>query len=261
MPVTIGGTNIPGDAARLFPWQVVHYIVRGGPNDPTIQTNSPPTQGGWLSANIIGSTSIQNTVTLPPIPGTQSPPNVPLPRTQIVAAGGSTTNGASYAAPTLTNATGALAGGVYLGTIPQGSWIESAEMYLYTAFGSTAANIIAAGIFYAPADTAPVANAPGFQPATLYALGALSQAAATTIGAANTLYSTEAATGSIGRTLFSASSVQVGPGNGNSGSLPAALASLSDIDLYFVVAMSNAATGTLNAGCASVRIKFTGLEG
>ena len=58
-------TNTPGKSARLFAWQMSHYIVRGGPNDPVLPaTGGPPvTTGGVFSYNSV--------LTVPPTPGAQ----------------------------------------------------------------------------------------------------------------------------------------------------------------------------------------------
>ena len=230
MPVTIGGTNVPGDSARLFQWQMVHYLVHGGPNDPVIQSASPPTQAspGYLGWGTV--------VTLPPLPGTQTPPAVPLPRVQQI--------GSTGTVSTTTLSTNN--GGIYIGTIPQGSWIESVEVYSYIAFaGGTS---LFGGVFYAPADTQGAA--PGFQPATLYSLAYL-----IAFMAGSTLYSTET---SAGTTAFTTASIQKGPGTGTAGA--AQLASLGDIDLYYVVG-NTSGQSTLTNGSVAVRVKFTGLEG
>lgn len=228
MPVTIGGTNIVGDSARLFQWQMVHYLVHGGPNDPVIQSASPPTntagQGGYLAWN--------TSVVLPPVPGTQTPPAVPLPRVQSIISAGT-------AGATMANNTG----GVYIGTLPQGSWLESIEAYLYTAF-TGATNF---GVYYAPAGSFSAANSPGFQPQTVFQLVSFTGA-----GTANTIYSTDAID-AANKTAWTAAP-GVGPGNATAASA-GQLASLGDIDLYFLV------TTTASAGTAAVRVKFTGLEG
>lgn len=231
MPVTIGGTNVPGDSARLFQWQMVHYLVHGGPNDPVIQSSSPPVQAtpGYLGWNTV--------VTLPPIPGTQTPPAVPLPRVQQIGSTGTVGGTATLSSNN---------GGIYIGTIPQGSWIESVEVFSYIPFaGGTS---LAGGVFYAPADTQGAA--PGFQPATLFSLAYLIAFMGT-----NTLYSTET---SVGATAFTTVSVQKGPGTGTAGA--GQLASLGDIDLYYVVA-NTAGQASLTNGSVAVRVKFTGLEG
>lgn len=264
-------TGFAGSNFRLYPWQTKHYIVRGGPFDPVIQTSGAAGSltGGYLQ--------VATSITLPPVPGTQTPPAVPLPRVQSQI---STTG-------VLTAATGTLAtnnGGVYIGTIPGGAWIESVEMFCYTALsGGTATSV---GIFYTPSENQGAA--PGFQPATLYAL------AVQTSPAANTLYSTRYVGATLNNATFTSAPLvtqfgggwQVGPGLGPSGltwpainvttlaadgppggegfgglTQGAAQAPPGDIDLYFVNFLI-AGGGTANtAGNFQVKVEFTGLAG
>ena len=44
-------TNFAGSVFRLYPWQAKHYLVRGGPNDPVIQTGGTQgaLTGGYLN--------------------------------------------------------------------------------------------------------------------------------------------------------------------------------------------------------------------
>lgn len=225
-------TNVVGNQARLFQWHMVHYLVHGGPNDPVSQTNSPPTSGGYLSWNTL--------VGIPPLEGPLTPPQQQVPRQQSLASTG-----------TIGNNPANNTGGIYIGTIPQGAWIESVEAMLYTAW-TTGGTLNGFGIFYAQAGAFSTANTPGYQPQSLF--GIAWQATAGTTGA---LYSTEGANG--GRTAWGAlgTGVPVGPGTGPASFGSGALASVSDIDLYAIVF----ATAALTGGSMSVRVKFTGLEG
>jgi hypothetical protein len=236
MPVSFGGTNTPGDQARLFPWQMSHYIVHGGPNDPVIQSAAPPTQA---SPGYLGWSTV---LTLPPVPGTQTPPAVPLPRVQSLNSTGTLSSGVL----------GSNTGGLYIGTIPQGAWILDLSLYCYVSLaGGTSTSI---GIFYAAADTVGAGNAGG-QPTSLNNLAYI------TSPTAGNLY-TAVGAGDAGTTAFTAvgnSTTPLGPGTGTSG--VAQLASLSDIDLY-VVGFLVAGTGTANTnGAYAVKVEFTGLEG
>lgn len=226
-------TGTAGDIARLFAWQMSHYLVRGGPNDPVLPTTptppAQPTGGGILSWNSV--------LTLPPVPGAQPPIN----RTQSL------------------NSTGTLAagvlgtnnGGILVGTIPQGAWIEDIELMCYASLaGGTSTSI---GIFYAPANT--LGPAPGFQPASLNLLAYI------TSPAAGTLYATKGA-GDANMVAFTAVTAAPGPlGPGTAVTGVNQLASLSDIDIY-VAGFLIAGSGTANTGgCYSLMMEFTGLEG
>lgn len=263
-------TNTPGTNARLFPWQVKHYIQRGGPNDPVAQASGGPpvTSGGSLSFN--------SSLTFPPIPGTQTPPAVPLPR--VMSLGSST--------GVFTAATGGILtsnnGGIYVGTIPGGSWIDNTEIYCYTAITSTATTnpYNSAGLFYAPANTFNTVASP--QPATLWALGWITTPAVGTSYTAYQITATAQGVTTAGALRLPLTGYQVGPGNGVAGAQQ--LCSLGppegqgfggltqgntplpqgDIDLYFVVFSSTGApTGTLTftAGSFAFRTDFTGQEG
>ncbi|TAL08281.1 MAG: hypothetical protein EPO02_13340 [Nitrospirae bacterium] len=263
-------TNVAGEGARIFPWQVKHYFQRGGPNDPVAQsTGGPPVTGaGILSWN--------STVTLPPIPGTQTPPAIPLPRTQTMLTPGAVHTAATG---TLTSNTG----GIYVGTIPGGSWIQNVELYCYTAptFGGTTP-FDSVGLFYANANASGAA--PGFQPATLWTIGTRQTVAAGTVyvpGVA-TFSATNAITAASGATRNILTAYQVGPGTGTAGSTQlaslgppqgegfggltqgaAALAS-GDIDLYFcafATGATSSANATMTAGSFSFLVEFTGHEG
>ena len=268
-------TNFAGSLFRLYPWQTKHYLVRGGPYDPVIQTsgNAGSLTGGYLN--------VANSVTLNPIPGTQTPPAVPLPRVQSQNSGGSF----STSTAALTSNTG----GVYIGTIPGGSWIESVEAFCYTTLsGGTS---VSWGIFWAPSETFSASNTPGFQPATLFALAYL-----VTAPAANTMYTTRTMVVTATNNALSLAGVSavaewtgwaLGPGTGPTGtSTPtgATLAGLGppggegfggikdllaggaspipgDIDLY-AVSFLTGGSGTANtAGNFQVKVEFTGLVG
>lgn len=253
-------TGFAGSVFRLLPWQAKHYITRGGAFDPAAQaTGGPPVTGG-------GILSWNSVVTLPPIPGTQTPPNVPLPRVQQLNSTG-----------TLTATTGILAtsvGGIYVGTVPGGAWITDVEIFCYTALsGGTSTSV---GLFYAPANTAGAA--PGFQPATLWVLGYITTPAAGTVyGSGRTGAQTNAVTSAggqaaaltgyqVGPGSFSAAQVLAGggpPGGEGFGGLTqgATQATPGDIDLYFcsfLVAGSGAAP---TGGSFGFRLDFTGLVG
>jgi hypothetical protein len=259
-------TNTPGTNARIFPWQMKHYIQRGGPNDPTLQaTGGPPvTTGGVLGFN--------SSLTFPPIPGTQTPPAVPLPRVMSMPSPGSThvtTTGI------LTNNVG----GILVGTIPGGSWIQNVEIYCYTAptfAGTTPFDSV--GLFYQSANVFNTVANP--QPATLWAL-----ATKQTITAGSSFTPFTAAANGIttaGALRGVLTAYQLGPGNGVAG--PQQLASLGppegqgfggltqgatalasgDIDLYFVAFATNAtssANATMTAGEFGFLVEFTGHEG
>lgn len=265
-------TGFAGSLFRLYPWQTKHYLVRGGPFDPVIQTSglAGSLTGGYLQ--------VATSITLGPVPGTQTPPNVPLPRVQSQISTGA-----------LTVATGVLGsnnGGVYIGTIPGGAWIDSVEMFVYTALSGGSATSV--GIFYTPSENQVGAAAPGFQPATMYCL------AYQTTPVINTLYTTSGFPGSNGLTgppvaCANWTGWSRGPGNGPSSTswptitqttlasdgppggegfggakdlLAGGAASIpGDIDLYFVNFLI-AGSGTANtAGNFQVKIEFTGLAG
>ena len=265
-------TNFAGSLFRLYPWQTKHYLCRGGPFDPVIQTAG--TQGSLTGGYLQVATSI----TLPPVPGTQTPPAVPLPRVQSQISTG-----------TLTATTGTLAsntGGVYLGTIPGGAWIDSVEIYCYTALsGGTATSV---GVFYAESESVSTTNTPGYQPTTLYTLGHILTPAAGTVYTSHGVPASNAVT-SAGGLRAVLTGFQTGPGTGPTGStwptinaqtlasdgppggegfggikdlLAGGTAPLpGDIDLYFVNFLV-AGSGTANtAGNFAVKVEFTGLMG
>lgn len=263
-------TNSPGTGARIFPWQVKHYIQRGGPNDPVTQaTGGPPVTG-------LGSLSWNSVLTLPPIPGTQTPPNVPEPRTMTML-----TPGAAHVATTgiLTGNTG----GILVGTIPGGAWIQNVEIYCYTTptFGGTTP-FTAVGLFYANAQAFNTLASP--QPTTLWTIGTITSpttgnvyvpGTATFAAGANAITTAGAIRGQL-------TGYQVGPGNGVAGSTQ--LASLGppegqgfagqtqgaaalpqgDIDLYFcafTAGGTSSANATMTAGSFGFLVEFTGHEG
>jgi hypothetical protein len=259
-------TNTAGTNARIFPWQMKHYIQRGGPNDPVLQASGGPpvTTGGSLGWN--------STLTFPPIPGTQTPPNVPLPRVMSLNSAGALTTAGSTGVMTGNT------GGILVGTIPGGSWIDNVEIYCYAALsGGTSTSV---GLFYAPANTFNTVASP--QPATLWALGWITAPA---VGTSYTSYFVGAGTNAVttaGGLRLPLLGYQVGPGNGIAG--PQQLCSLGppegqgfgglpqgnapllsgDIDLYFVSFLI-AGGGTLpnpgSTGEFAFRVDFTGQEG
>jgi hypothetical protein len=262
-------TNFAGINSRLYPWQMKHYIQRGGSLDPTAQsTGGPPVTGaGVLSWNSV--------ITLAPVPGTQTPPNLPLPRVQSMGSGNST-----HVATTgiLTNNTG----GIFVGTIPGGAWVQNVEIYCYTSptFGGTTP-FTAVGLFYAPADT--VGAAPGFQPATLWTVGTVTSPTAGNVYVPGTATFSAAANAitTAGAIRGQLTGYQVGPGTGASSSVGlagsgppggqgfggltqgATQATPGDIDLYFAAFTANgtASAPTMTAGSFAFLVEFTGLEG
>jgi hypothetical protein len=256
-------TNAPGTSARLFPWQVKHYIQRGGPNDPVAQASGgPPVSTG-------GSLGWNTSLTFPPIPGTQTPPAVPLPRVMSMTSAG-----------TYTTTTGILAtntGGILVGTIPGGSWIDGIEIYTYAVLAGTSSFPTSVGLFYTNANAFNTVAQP--QPVTLWALG--TTPANPVAGTTYTSYGAAANTiTTVGCLRAALASYQVGPGNGVAGStqlaslgppegqgfggLTQGAASLpsGDIDLYFVAfTVAGSATSTLTGGEFGFRIDFTGQEG
>ncbi len=144
-------TNTAGDSARQFPWQMSHYIVRGGPNDPTVPSASGA--GGILSFN--------GTITVPPVPGVQPA----LGRTETLIA----TTASGTSSLTTNN------GGVLLGVIPAGSWIVDLQLYCFAALsGGTATTIgfyaVNANSSYPQASVTPLAYITSPGATTLYAL-------------------------------------------------------------------------------------------
>jgi hypothetical protein len=230
MPVSSLGSGIPGANTRLFPWQVDHYIVRGGPNDPVLQTGpaTPAAQTGG------GSLSWNSTITLPPVPGQQPATN----RTMVLNSTGSLASGQL----------GTNTGGIYIGTLPQGSWIQNFQLFCYQALaGGTSTSV---GLFWT-AESTDV----GYPPATLNLIAYI------TSPAANTNYSVVTASGVTAFTAVNGTVGPLGPGNAVTAGGIASLASLTDIDLY-VAAFLIAGAGTANtAGTYAAMVNFTGLEG
>lgn len=248
-------TNTSGDGARLFPWQMVHYIVHGGPNDPSnaqLTYLNPPgsAAGGYLDAwQTIGGVTSLNYVTVPPVPGSQTPPAIPIPRSQSMWGGTTAALAAGLTSVTITNG-----GGVYCGTLPKGAWVDSVDMFVYATFTGNAGTVVDVGLFYAPANTVSTTG-PGYGPPLLFPLAFITGG-----GTANTLYSTEAVGGVSAFT--SAGTLNLGPGIGTTVNTAGQLASMSDIDLYFVAFGLSTSQGTaLATGSAAIRVKFTGLEG
>lgn len=216
-----------GDRARLLPWPVEHHIVRATPNDPNAPPTigAPPASGGLLSwTSQFGLGPIDSEFMTPGMQATQ--------RIQTVVSLGS-----YNAAPS------ANTGGIYLGTIPMGSWIESVEAFLYAQW-QTGGTLNGFGVYYAQAGAFSTANVLGLQPQQLYSLGSLSNA-----GNNNTLYSTETGTGKTAWT-----NAATGPGNAEANSAAGNLASLFDIDVYALVFT----TAALTNGAMSVAINYTG---
>lgn len=236
-------TNTVGDSARQFPWQVTHYIMRGGQNDPV----SPATGGPPVSTG--GILSFNSTQVLPPIPGAQ-------PAVQRVQTINSTTGATTNNTITTNN------GGVLIGTIPQGAWIISMQVAILTAFSGGTNDTI--GIAYSVAGAASLA-ANNFAPATLGILGLLKSAQYGTAG----LYGvpTSNAATIIGFTGAFNSAPGLGPGTGVAGLGPAGtsnvsqLASLSDIDIYAVTYLAAGGGTAFTAGSLALIIEFSGLEG
>jgi hypothetical protein len=225
-------TGTIGSQARLFPWQMIHYIQRGGNNDPSgppvTNTGTPnftPNGGGVFSAN--------SAVTLPQPPGSGNAP----PRTQILnSTAGSTQNTTQIGSVGTPNN-----GGIYIGTIPQGAWIAMCAIQIFTAFATTG-NMDTLAIAYAAAGTTGTA-ATNWAPPILNAI-----VNSTTMTAG--YFATQATVSGI-----SAFSTIFAP---NFGLLPA---QLGDIDLY-VVLYKAAGTGTaFTTGSAAVKVGFSGLGG
>jgi len=242
MPVSFGGSNIPQDSARLFPWQVDHNCVRGGPNDPIMQqqaitTATPPaTLGG-------GSVSWNTSFVMNPVPGQ----NPPTPRVMSLYANGTFASGAMTVNTT--------SGGLYLLTVPKGAWIQDVQMYCYTAL--TGSGFI--GVFYAPAST-DLTYPPGAQATAALSNMFLLCASTAAVATAGTLLSLKSGSGLTAFNTLTGASVELGPGNAN----PAAtapnvnqLASLDDMNIYVAAYGTGAPTG----GSFAVMINFTGLEG
>lgn len=265
-------TGFAGSLFRLYPWQVKHYLIRGGPFDPVIQSGG--TQGSLTG----GFLNVTSTITLPPIPGTQTPPAVPLPRVQSMVSTG-----------TLTATTGTLAsnsGGFYLGTIPGGAWIESVEIYCYTTLsGGTSTSV---GIFYAESQD-QTGSAPGFQPTTLRLLGYITSPSAGNTYTSRGVPATANAVTSAGGLTVQLTGWQTGPGTGPTGSTFPTINSQTlasngppggegfggvkdllaggatptpgDIDLFFVNFLIAGSGTAATAGQFAAKVEYTGLVG
>jgi hypothetical protein len=233
MPVSLGGSGIQVDSPRKFAWQVDHYCVRGGPNDPVIQTTpSSPVNSAQPAGG--GSISWNTTFVLPAVSAPFSPTTVnpsPLPRTMALNSAG------TYATNVLSGNTG----GLYLLSLPQGAWVQDVELYCYAALAGGSTNI---GLFYTPTPGDLV-----YPPPNLNLLAAIATPAA------GALYGLKSGSGV---TAFSVlpSITSLGPGapiTGNAGQL----GSLGDIDIYIATYGGAAPT----AGCFAAMINFTGDEG
>lgn len=236
MPVSSGGSGVPGNQARQLSIQADHYFVRGGPNDPVLQTGPtiPAAQTGG------GSLSWNSQVTLGPVPGQSAN------RTMGLHSAGTLTGGQ------LTGNTG----GLLIGTIPQGGWIDSIQLQCLQALaGGTDVSV---GLFYCLNSTALV-----YPPPTLNLLAYITSPAANIIysvmsGAAAAVTAFTAVLGAGG--TAGATGTPVGPGNPTAAGI-GQLASLGDIDLY-LASFLIAGGGTANtAGVYSARINFSGLQG
>lgn len=239
-------TNTPGDSARLFPRHTTHYFVRGGPNDPVLATAEA---AGTLPATL-GTFSFNSKFTAPPNPGTQTPPAVPAPR------------------PMTINLTVANTGGIFIGTIPQGAWIHAVQFWVYTAFTGGAGQSIGVGYTRTDADITYGTTAFTGILGAINGSGAGTGPVAGLFGGEKPTITAQNSAGD-GYAANTSQAYNFGPGNGVTGSA-IQLASLGDINLY--VFTGGALTGTLGtasvataaaftAGCAAVRISYTGLEG
>lgn len=227
MPVSSGGSGVPGNQARQLSIQADAYFVRGGPNDPVLQTTpvvpATPSGGGSLSWN--------SQVTIGPVPGQTAN------RTMGLHSAGTLTGGQ------LTGNTG----GIFIGTIPQGAWLIDMQLMCYTGLGG--GTDLSVGLFYALNSTSLV-----------YPVPTLNLLAYITSPATGTMYGVKT---TLGQTLFTAANAAPGPtGPGNPVAGIAQLASLGDIDIY-LASFLIAGGGTANtAGCYAAWIDYTGgLEG
>lgn len=233
------GSGTPGDLARQYPWQVDHYIQRGGFNDPVL----PTAQAFGTVPSTLGIFSFNSVFTAPPYPGV-SPPAV---RNESI------------------NLTVANTGGIYIGTIPQGAWIISVSFFVYTAFTGGAGQSIGVGYIRVPDDTA-------YPTAFTGVIGSINGSGAGT-GPPAGLFGGEkpvvTAVAGDGYTTITSIGFQMGPGNGTTGSA-SQLASLQDINLYAFTAgavtgtgatISAATAAAFTAGSAAVRVDFTGIPG
>jgi len=236
MPISSGGSGVPGDSPRQFPWQVDHNAVRGGPNDPILQT-APVT--GTAVPSSLGSVSWNTTFTLNPVAGQ----NPPTPRTMSLFGAGSVSGGA-----VINNTT---SGGLLLLTIPKGAWIQDIELYTYTSL--SVGNL---GIFYVP-NSLDLSYPPGT--ATAAASSNMFLLCGIATPAAGTLYGLKSGSGVTAFGILTGASPALGPGVGGVPATPniSQLASLDDINIYVMAYGSTAPT----AGCFAVEINFTGLEG
>jgi hypothetical protein len=113
---------------------------------------------------------------------------------------------------TLTATTGTLAtntGGILIGTIPGGAWIDNVSIFCLEAMsGGTSTSF---GLFYAPANTFSTTNTAGLQPATLYVLGYITAPVAGTEYGAYAAPAANAVT-TVGCLRSVLTGYQVGPG-------------------------------------------------
>jgi hypothetical protein len=238
MPVSLGGSGIQVDSPRKLPWQADHYCVRGGPNDPVIQTTpaSPvnsavPTGGGSISWN---TTFVLPAVSAPFSPTTTNPS--PVPRSMVLNSGG------TLAAGVL----GTNTGGLYLLSLPQGAWIQDIELYCYAALAGGSSTSI--GLFYTPT--------PGD---LVYPPPSLNLLAAIVTPAAGTLYGLKAGSGVTAFGVLPTPPA-LGPGTPITGNV-GQLASLGDIDIYIAAYLAAGSGVAPTAGCFAAMINFTGDEG
>jgi hypothetical protein len=235
-------TGTVGDSARLFPWQVPGYFVRGGPNDPVLPTTTAvgtlPAAGGTFTFNSVA--------TYPPVAGQAANRSMTI------------------------NLTTANIGGIFIGTIPKGAWIIATQFFVYTAFTGGAGQAIGVGYVTASTDTTYPPTMTGYL-GTINGSGAATGPPAGLFGGEKPVLAVVAGDG---YTAITSQGFQMGPGNGTTGS-GAQLASLDDINLYVFTSgavtgtgasISAAATGAagaspFTAGCAAVRVSYTGLEG
>jgi hypothetical protein len=169
-------------------------------------------------------------------------------------------------------------GGLYVGTIPGGSWIDSVEIYCYTALaGGTSTSV---GLFYQNGGAFSTTNTPGLQPVTLWVLGYITTPAVGTVYSSTTRPAN--AVTAAGMQSAALTGYQVGPGNGVAGAQQGAslgpptgegfagakdllaggtAANQGDIDLYFASFLVAGSGTAPTAGSFGVKVQFTGLVG
>lgn len=236
MPISSGGSGVPGNQARQYPWQVDHYIIRGGPNDPTLQTG-PVLPAAQVGGGVI---SWNSQVTLGPVPGQSANRTMGLNSTGTLAGGQLTGN----------------TGGILLGTIPQGAWIDSIQLQCLAAL--SVGTSVQMGLFYCLNSTDLV-----YPPPTLNLLAYITSPAANAVysvmsGAATAVLAFTAVLGA--GTTAGTTGTPIGPGNPTAAGI-GQLASLGDIDIYaatFLIAGAGTASST---GVFSARVNFSGSQG